>query len=199
MEKIAEFLTKFIIAQNNHENLDFEVYKFGLLMALEVGMNLMIALFISSALGMFGYGILFLVFFSLLRAFAGGIHLNSFLGCTILSSSVLIAILFLVKYVNVPAVGLFVVSLVASILIFILGPVDDKNRRISEEEHNIFYRRLTYTLIFLGIISALSIILGYNRLTFMICLTLGLFHIVQIIGKNKNLKYQDSSRRYKGD
>lgn len=199
MEKIAEFLTKFMIAQSSRENLDFEVYKFGLLMALEVGTNIMIALFISIVLGMFGYGILFLVFFSLLRAFAGGIHLNSFWGCTTLSSTVLSAILFIVKYIDVPATVSFAASLIMSILIFILGPVDDKNRRISEEEHNIFYQRLTYTLIFLGIVSTLSIMFGYNRLAFMICLTLELFHIVQIIGRNKNLKYQKSSRRYKGD
>lgn len=199
MEKIAEFLTKFLITHSSREDLDFEVCKFGLLMALEVGINAVIALFISTILGMLGYGILFLVFFSLLRAFAGGIHLDSFWSCTVLSSTVLIAVLLIVKCVIAPIAFSFVLSVIVGILIFMVGPIDDKNRRISEDEYNIFYRRLAYTLIFLGVVSALSAVFNYKRLVFMICLTLEVFYIVQIVGRNKNLRYQNSSWRYKGD
>lgn len=74
MEKIADLLTKFMISESSSENLDYEVCKFGLLMAIEVAINTVIALCISFLLGMFRYGILFLTFFSLLRAFAGGVH-----------------------------------------------------------------------------------------------------------------------------
>lgn len=67
MEKIADLLTKFMISESSSENLDYEVCKFGLLMAIEVAINTVIALCISFLLGMFRYGILFLTFFSLLR------------------------------------------------------------------------------------------------------------------------------------
>lgn len=188
MEKIADLLTKFLMTESSSENLDYEVYKFGLLMALEVGINIAIALFLSSLFGMFGYGILFLVFFSLLRAFAGGIHLEEFWNCTALSSIVLSAVLLIAKYVDIPAIISFTLSFVIAIGIFVVGPIDDKNRRISQTEHRIFSRRLIYVLLFLGFISALSIILNLDRLAFIICLTMGVFHIVQIVGKNKNYR-----------
>lgn len=188
MEKIADLLTKFLMTESSSENLDYEVYKFGLLMALEVGINIAIALFLSSLFGMFGYGILFLVFFSLLRAFAGGIHLEEFWNCTALSSIVLSAVLLIAKYVDIPAIISFTLSFVIGIGIFVVGPIDDKNRRISQAEHRIFSKRLVYVLLFLGFISALSIILNLDRLAFIICLTMGVFHIVQIVGKNKNYR-----------
>lgn len=188
MEKIADLLTKFLMTESSSENLDYEVYKFGLLMALEVVINVAIALFLSSLFGMFGYGILFLVFFSLLRAFAGGIHLEEFWNCTALSSIVLSAVLLIAKYVDIPAIISFTLSFVIAIGIFVVGPIDDKNRRISQTEHRIFSRRLIYVLLFLGFISVLSIILNFDRLAFIICLTMGVFHIVQIVGKNKNYR-----------
>lgn len=44
MEKIADLLTKFMISESSSENLDYEVCKFGLLMAIEVAINTVIAL-----------------------------------------------------------------------------------------------------------------------------------------------------------
>lgn len=42
MEKIADLLTKFMISESSSENLDYEVCKFGLLMAIEVAINTVI-------------------------------------------------------------------------------------------------------------------------------------------------------------
>lgn len=134
------------------------------------------------------YGILFLTFFSLLRAFAGGVHLERFWSCTVLSGMVLSMVLLIAKYAVIPSIFSFALCVVMGILIFIVGPIDDKNRRISSDERCIFYRRLVYVLLFLVFTSALGVILDANRLAFIVSLTMGVFHIVQIIGKNKNMK-----------
>ena len=126
MEKIADLLTKFMISESSSENLDYEVCKFGLLMAIEVAINTVIALCISFLLGMFRYGILFLTFFSLLRAFAGGVHLERFWSCTVLSGMVLSTVLLIAKYAVIPSIFSFALCLVMGILIFIVGPIDDK-------------------------------------------------------------------------
>ena len=195
MEKIADLLTKFMISESSSENLDYEVCKFGLLMAIEVAINTVIALCISFLLGMFRYGILFLTFFSLLRAFAGGVHLERFWSCTVLSGMVLSMVLLIAKYAVIPSIFSFALCVVMGILIFIVGPIDDKNRRISSDERCIFYRRLVYVLLFLVFTSALGVILDANRLAFIVSLTMGVFHIVQIIGKNKNMKLLEQDRK----
>ena len=172
MEKIADLLTKFMISESSSENLDYEVCKFGLLMAIEVAINTVIALCISFLLGMFRYGILFLTFFSLLRAFAGGVHLERFWSCTVLSGMVLSMVLLIAKYAVIPSIFSFALWVVMGILIFIVGPIDDKNRRISSDERCIFYRRLVYVLLFLVFTSALGVILDANRLAFIVSLFL---------------------------
>ena len=42
MEKIADLLTKFMISESSSENLDYEVCKFGLLMALKWRLTLLL-------------------------------------------------------------------------------------------------------------------------------------------------------------
>lgn len=63
MEKIADLLTKFMISESSSENLDYEVCKFGLLMAIEVAINTVIALCISFLLGMFRYAYVLMIVF----------------------------------------------------------------------------------------------------------------------------------------
>ena len=188
MEKIADLLTHFLLKERHSKNLDYDVYKFGVLMALEVGINLIIALFLSALFGMIGYGILFLVFFSLLRAFAGGVHLEKFWKCTTLSSIVLCGTLFVIKYVYISPILLFIFSVLIGIAIFIVGHVDDRNRKLSWDEYCAFYRKLRYILFFFVLISALSVIMNLFHLTMIVCVTMVVFHVVQIIGKNKNLR-----------
>lgn len=114
--------------------------------------------------------------------------MERFWSCTVLSGMVLSMVLIIAKYAVIPSVFSFALCVVMGILIFIVGPIDDKNRRISSDERCIFYRRLVYVLLFLVFTSALGVILDANRLAFIVCLTMGVFHIVQIIGKNKNMK-----------
>ena len=101
---------------------------------------------------------------------------------------VLSMVLLIAKYAVIPSIFSFALCVVMGILIFIVGPIDDKNRRISSDERCIFYRRLVYVLLFLVFTSALGVILDANRLAFIVSLTMGVFHIVQIIGKIKNMK-----------
>jgi len=180
-------MTNFLITNSENEELDFDVCKFGILMALEVGINVIIALLLSLIIGMIGYGILFLIIFSLLRAFAGGVHLDSFWKCTMLSSFVLLAVLLTVKYVNVSSIISLEITIVFGISVFIIGPIDDRNHRILRCEYILFNRRLAYTLLSIIIISILCVILNFERLAFLICITMVLFNLVQILGKQKNL------------
>lgn len=188
MERIANLLTEFLIKENNDKKMEFEVYRFAFLMSMEVLINIIIALILSSIFGMVGYGILFLILFSLLRAFAGGIHLKTFWSCSLLSSAVLCFVLATVKFVVIPTILSCGISIFISVLIYLVGPIDDINRRLLKKEHKIFYRKLGYLLLFLNFLSALFNFMNLYRITFMVCITLVVFHVVQIAGKNKNMK-----------
>lgn len=185
MQAIAEYLTKYILAYGK-KHLDYEVCKFGILMFLEVAVNLFIALTISITIGMFLYGIIFLILFSLFRAFAGGIHLKHFYSCTILSSVVFISVLLAVKRLYLPLSICCILSSILGVTILLLGPVDDENRKITNYEKKLFYIRLLVLVIGTVLVSFISAILQFKRLCILFCLTLGIFSIIQILGKIKN-------------
>ena len=81
--------------------------------------------------------IIFLLFFIPLRIFAGGYHARSTKRCMILSSLVMVGVIFMyqikdsisthLEYMNSIEVVLFVI---ACIIIYILAPVDNENKRL---------------------------------------------------------------------
>lgn len=154
---------------------------------MEVIINIFVALFISLKLEMFIYGLIFLVIFSLLRAFTGGIHLKRFWCCTLLSSFIFFLALIIVKYVRISFYILLPTSVILSIVMAIIGPVDSINRRISENERKLFYKRLLSTIVLLWMISCICILLGYYRMYMLIFTTISISTITQICGKINNI------------
>lgn len=185
MQTIAECLTKYILSYGKKQ-LDYDVCKFGILMFLEVAVNLFIALIISITMGMFLYGIIFLIVFSLFRAFAGGIHLKHFYNCTILSSVVFISVLLAIKRLCLPLDVCCILSSIFGVTILLLGPVDDENRKITNYEKKMFHIRLLVLVIGTVLVSFISAILQFKRICILLCLTLGVFSIIQSLGKIKN-------------
>lgn len=183
MNKIVEHMTYYIIKKNPNLEMDMEVCQYGLLMSIEVIINLIIAIIISSAMGMLKYGIVFLIVFSLLRAFAGGIHLKSFFGCTVFSSIILFMILFVTKNFNIPVVYTNIVSMLIGFNILLIGPADDKKRRLTLYEKRLFYHRLVYTVLGIIAITCIGTVLNCQKMNLLICLTTCLLNVVQILAK----------------
>ena len=89
MEKLARKITdSFIINKVIGEEVR-EVYVYGFNLVLEVGLNLIICLVFSSVIRMLPEAVMFLAVFQLLRSYSGGVHLNSYLACSVLSNAVI--------------------------------------------------------------------------------------------------------------
>ena len=98
--------------------------------------------------------IIFLLFFIPLRIFAGGYHARSTKRCMILSSLVMVGVIFMyqikdsisthLEYMNSIEVVLFVI---ACIIIYILAPVDNENKRLYIHEIK-RYRMITRIIVF---------------------------------------------------
>lgn len=186
MEKIANKIIDFVLEVDEKE-MDYEVCRFGILMLMEVVINTLIALTISLKLGMFIYGVVFLMIFSFLRAFAGGIHLQKFWCCTLLSSIIFSLALLVVKYVKISFYIPAIICLLFSIIMILIGPVDNINRRISEFERKLFRKRLINTLVILLLMSGICILFGYDRMCMLIFTTISISALTQTCGKIKNI------------
>ena len=85
MRKVAKLLTDYVIKKSMVDEADREVYEYGFVITLEGGLFLVASLFIALKLDMVLEGIFFFVIFSPLRSYAGGLHLEKFWICFVLS------------------------------------------------------------------------------------------------------------------
>lgn len=183
MEKLARKITdSFIINKVIGEEVR-EVYVYGFNLVLEVGLNLIICLVFSSVIRMLPEAVMFLAVFQLLRSYSGGVHLNSYLACSVLSNIVVFTILLAAKFITIPLAINMAVFLISAFVIFMIGPVEDINRPLTPEEKKNFRKKSGYALIFISLIYMLLYQFRCERLLVVLMYTLILMIAVQISGK----------------
>ncbi|MDE5936425.1 MAG: accessory gene regulator B family protein, partial [Ruminococcus sp.] len=82
--------------------------------------------------------LLFTLFYTPLRSFAGGIHATTPSRCFVFSLVMLILVAMFNKYIFVSRYILFVFLILASIIIILLSPVETANKPLDEIEKNIY-------------------------------------------------------------
>ncbi len=183
MEKLARKITdSFIINKVIGEEVR-EVYVYGFNLVLEVGLNLIICLVFSSVIRMLPEAVMFLAVFQLLRSYSGGVHLNSYLACSVLSNIVVFTILLAAKFITIPLAINMAVFVISAFVIFMIGPVEDINRPLTPEEKKNFRKKSGYALIFISLIYMLLYQFRCERLLVVLMYTLILMIAVQISGK----------------
>ena len=87
MNKVAGLLASYIIEKGVVKEEYREVYEYGFTILLEMVSFVVFSVAVSLYLHMVLEGILFFVIFILLRSYAGGLHLNNFYACFVLSDT----------------------------------------------------------------------------------------------------------------
>lgn len=128
MRKVAKLLTDYVIKKSMVDEADREVYEYGFVITLEVGLFLVASLFIALKLDMVLEGIFFFVIFSPLRSYAGGLHLEKFWICFVLSCLTYITTLLVVKnlclHEFVSLIVLFALEVFVSDMSFQISEID---------------------------------------------------------------------------
>lgn len=138
MRKVAKLLTDYVIKKSMVDEADREVYEYGFVITLEVGLFLVASLFIALKLDMVLEGIFFFVIFSPLRSYAGGLHLEKFWICFVLSCLTYITTLLVVKNLCLHEFVSLIVLFALEVFVYVLYPVENRNREINEEENKCF-------------------------------------------------------------
>lgn len=186
MEKIAEKIVKFMLEKGTIAEDESIAYKYGLQIGLEVLLNTVVCVIIAIILDAKLECLIFLSVFTCIRAYAGGLHLSTFLGCTLVSSGYLITMLIVMRQYLIPMKVSLVIIWTIMGGIKVIAPVEDSNRKLTMEDKNKFSRRLSYVLYFIFL---LSIILYLNQSTYIasaIAISLIGSFIVLLLGKFKN-------------
>ena len=159
LTRSTEFLLRYMDKKQKIPEKKYELYKVSLQISIEIFINLVLSIAIGSAMNMFKECILFLGMFILLRAFAGGAHLENALACAVFSILSLIGILILIARIQVENKILFFGIMGAMVTIKLLAPVEHVNRPLREGERERFAKRLNIVLAATCIMSIVSLIL----------------------------------------
>ncbi|MGN0393836.1 MAG: accessory gene regulator B family protein [Coprococcus sp.] len=133
-----------------------EIFSYGIKTALMLLINMISLILIGVFMKMLSESIVFILAFMILRSYTGGYHINSGIGCYIVSCiSIIIAMLFC-------RVGIFeyiifdlLICIVSGILIYVYSPMEHENRPLNIKERKLFRRRSIFVFcveVILGII-----------------------------------------------
>lgn len=188
MRKITKRLTRYAIQKGIVDKSDMDVYEYGFTITIEVGLFVLFVLFISIYLNMIIEGILFFIIFAPLRSYAGGLHLDKFHFCFILSCLIFLGILMLVRYIYIPIILSFIIFFILEVSVYILYPVENINREVDDGENQYFKKKLKKFLVLDLIIAVMCIALKNDRYILLVMITFLMVVMTMIIGKYKNSK-----------
>lgn len=148
MKKIAEKISNKMVDRGIVQKEDAELYQYGIENGITVAGNLLASALFGILTGRLGVVLVFLLFYSTLRTYSGGVHCKSKLGCFILSMMILLVPIFSYEWVMemVAFPALFAVGVIAIVVVLVLSPVESINKPLDDEERK-YYKRISHCIV----------------------------------------------------
>ncbi|WP_336534023.1 accessory gene regulator B family protein [Bacteroides acidifaciens] len=192
MDRIAKGLTDYVIRKGMIEETERNIYEYGFTLTMEVGLFVLVSLFLTLYLHMFVEGVLFFVIFAPLRSYAGGLHLEKYHSCFVLSCLTFSGILLTSRYIRIPTYFSLIAFFLLEMSVYAFYPVENTNREVDKEEDTYFRKKLKLFLIFDMFIVLVCATLKKDRYILVIVATFLMVAVTMILGKYKNKKMSDS-------
>lgn len=172
--------------QNKFKAEDKELYRYGIQQGLNLALNILTTIIIGVLCGMIYPSILFLICYMPLRSFCGGYHAKSYLRCYIYSVIMITGIFLVAKYFTFSVLVYEILILVSLIAIFLLAPVEDKNKTLDSDEKRVFRKRACIIAFFEVLIYHIFLIINLTYSYKILSMALISLSILMIIGQLKN-------------
>ena len=181
MYNVVEKIVAFLVEKRLINISDFDLYSFGLecifLKVLHYLSYLFIALILKIPLEALIIGITFIC----IRTNAGGYHAKSRTACYIISCFSVFVTLIVYKVIVTKQIYL-ILFILSSVILFLMSPVDNENRRFSSQEER-HYKFKSYVYIFIfQLITIFCIIFGFYNFSYLCILGLTLAAILVLLG-----------------
>lgn len=186
--KMSTILTDYILKKGLIQKEDYEIYQYGFETFLEIFINVICSILIAVILDMTLECVIFFFFFIPLRSYSGGLHMEHYVTCLLLSCVTLTGVLLLVKYYTLKPILSFLLFLMAFVIIRVIGPVDHPNRTVDAEENSCFQKRTDYTLIVSFVLAAAFLATNCRKCLFLEALVYLLVSFTSLIGISYQMK-----------
>lgn len=188
MNYVVNKIVNLFISNKLIKKEDEEIYSYGLKQGFIIIINFITVIILGISLNILLEGLLFMITFIPIRIYAGGYHKRSQLECYVFSTIILAVIFLILKMqIIINPLTIILISIISSITILSLAPVQDENKPLDEIEIKIFGKRArTNLLIILGIF---LITLIFDKINYSFCIAISLLcnAVMLILGKIRNL------------
>ena len=168
-----------------------EVCAYGLRQIFSTILNAGTMLLIGVFMHMTIEAILFTIAYIPIRIFAGGYHASTPQRCWAFSAVMLFMVLCIVKYTPEKYFWhLTALSLIASIAIFLLSPVEDQNKTLDEKEHHVYHIRTTLIMFAEIMIAIVIYILQFKYILMLIEMVWCSLAVMLLLGECKNYRIE---------
>lgn len=178
IDKMTNMLTNFIIQHSDAKREDADIIAFGVKYGLITLAEILGMVVISFLMRELIPGAVILIAFISIRVYAGGYHAKTLPRCVVMSTILFTLIILGYKMLYLPIIVKGLIALFWGVLILIFSPVENDNRRLSENEKKVFKNRAllfySISLIIFILIKKLSNILVWAYLMILVVLIGGI-------------------------
>ena len=192
MNFLSKKLTEYILEKGIIEKYNYEIYQYGFQIFLELSLNILCSIIIAVIIDMKIECIFFFLFFIPLRSYNGGLHMDRYLSCFLLSCTTLALTLLIVKHFTLDPIFSYLLYAISVFIIIITGPINHPNREVNSEENIRFKAKSNITLALGFIISITFLLLSNHRYLFLEALVYALVSSTLLIGR---LKYVQKCKK----
>lgn len=179
-------ITRWLCRKNLIGKSSADVYQYGIQQLLTLILNLISFLIIGMIFHVIFPTVLFLLFYSILRVYAGGYHAKNSLRCWLFSIVIVILFAILFQYLPMTYIGCNIFTLFCIIFIICFSPVGCKNKPLDEREKK-HYRTRSILILFAEVgIQQFFFWIGLGKVTFSVTLAIGSVCLMMFLGLLEN-------------
>lgn len=160
--KLAERIAEELESNKKIKSEDRELYQYGIEQGIMILLNVITALAIGLIFHCLFYVVIFSAAFIPLRTNSGGFHAKTSLKCYVLSVLTLVLFCTLIKVLCFSNIVWIIISIVCSIIILKLSPVETENKPLDKLEVKVYRKRACLIWIAETLVYVVSFILRFK-------------------------------------
>ena len=184
--RTSETITQKLLENHSIDTDQYEICRFGIQQVLTVLLNMVTIIIVGIIVGELRQAVLFMIFYFPLRSYAGGYHAKTSIRCYVYSIFLITTVLLAIKlFVFTRPVYIFA-FMASVIIIFILAPVEDLNKKLDNIEKSVYKKRTRIVTTIEGMLFIISVFLSLDTLRDVLLCSLIMIAFLIFVGKYKN-------------
>ena len=175
IRSLAKKIASVFVLYGESSESDSDIYAYACEAIISTIINIAIGLAIALIFGRIVEGIVFISVFALLRKYTGGHHANTHFKCILVFSTLVACAMGLISVVShlevIGLVGLGIAT-IAGVGIFILAPVEDKNKHSGKEFQMSLKRKGRYVAFALWLFCIIDFYILNSQISFSLALSM---------------------------